>query len=193
MDIESKQIVSACKAEILSVELNCGDNNLVVLSNCYRVGTLGEENFTEVQKHLLSIAKKQKYKKNVLVGDFNLSSVTWKEGQGTSSSSPSSTESKFIGLFDNVGYVQHVDQPTHNGGRTLDLVLSNSSSLVKNLKVLPQYVGVKSDHFAVELEIDVKAKRLKSKKRTILNFKKADWKSCNADFNRVNWESSWFL
>ena len=188
LDIESKQIVSACKAEILSVELNCGDNNLVVLSNCYRVGTLGEENFTEVQKHLLSIAKKQKYKKNVLVGDFNLSSVTWKEGQGTSSSSPSSTESKFIGLFDNVGYVQHVDQPTHNGGRTLDLVLSNSSSLVKNLKVLPQYVGVKSDHFAVELEIDVKAKRLKSKKRTILNFKKADWKSCNADFNRVNWD-----
>ena len=72
LDIESKQIVSACKAEILSVELNCGDNNLVVLSNCYRVGTLGEENFTEVQKHLLSIAKKQKYKKNVLVGDLIL-------------------------------------------------------------------------------------------------------------------------
>ena len=68
LDIESKQIVSACKAEILSVELDCGDKNYLVISNCYRVGTLGEENFTEVQKHILSIARKQKYKKHLLVG-----------------------------------------------------------------------------------------------------------------------------
>ena len=90
--------------------------------------------------------------------------MRWEDGHGTSSSTPTSAESKFLDLFDNVGYIQHADRPTHSGGRILDLVLSNSSSLVRNLNVLPQHVGVKSDHYTIEFEIDVKAKRLKSKK-----------------------------
>ena len=188
LNVESKQVKSACKAEILSVELDFGDNNFLVISNCYRVGTLGEENFSEIQKHIFEIAGKQKYKKNLVVGDFNLSSVDWKDGLGTTSSSPTSTEGKFLGLFDNVGFVQHVDHPTHDGGRTLDLVLSNSSSLVSKVEVLSQHVGVTSDHFAIKLDVNVNSTRLKSKKRKILNFKKADWKAMNADLRRVNWD-----
>ena len=67
------------------------------------------------------------------------------EGWATTGS-PTSTESKFLELFDNAGFVQHVDQPTHEGGRTLDLVLSNSSSIVKCVEVMAQHVGVMSDH-----------------------------------------------
>ena len=188
LNIESKQIKSACKAEILSVELDFGNNNYLVITNCYRVGTLGEENFSEIQKHVFSIAGKQKYKKNLMIGDFNLSSVNWKDGLGTTTGSPTSTESKFLDLFDNVGFVQHVDQPTHEGGRTLDLVLSNSSSIVKNVEVMAQHVGVMSDHFAIEIRVNVNSSRLKSKKRKILNWKKADIKAMNRDYNRCNWD-----
>ena len=188
LNIESKQIKSACKAEILSVELDFGNNNHLVITHCYRVGTLGEENFSEIQKHVFSIAGKQKYKKNLMIGDFNLSSDNWKDGLGTTTGSPTSTESKFLDLFDNVGFVQHVDQPTHEGGRTLDLVLSNSSSIVKNVEVMAQHVGVMSDHFAIEIRVNVNSSRLKSKKRKILNWKKADIKAMNRDYNRCNWD-----
>ena len=185
LDAESKVIVSSCKAELLSVELDLGEKEFLVVSNCYRVGTLGDSNFAEIEKQLLLISKKQKYKRHVLVGDFNLNSVTWEVSYGITSSR---LESKFLELFDNNGFGQCVDKPTHSGGRTLDLVLSNSNSLVKNLKVLPQFVGIKSDHFAIEFDIAVKAKRLKSKKRKILNFKKADWKAIGTDLRRVGWD-----
>ena len=145
-------IVSSCKAELLSVELDLGEKEFLVISNCYRVGTLGDSNFAEIEKQLLLISKKQKYKRHVLVGDFNLNSVTWEVSYGITSSR---LESKFLELFDNNGFGQCVDKPTHSGGRTLDLVLSNSNSLVKNLKVLPQFVGIKSDHFAIEFDIAV--------------------------------------
>ena len=42
LDAESKVIVSSCKAELLSVELDLGEKEFLVVSNCYRVGTGGK-------------------------------------------------------------------------------------------------------------------------------------------------------
>ena len=62
LDLEVKKITPDCRAEILSVEINCGDNKFLVISNFYRVDTLGIDNFNEVEKHIISISKKQKYR-----------------------------------------------------------------------------------------------------------------------------------
>ena len=185
LDIKSKVLVPKCKADIISVELNLGDNKIIVICDCYRVGNLGEENFTEIEKHILSISRKKKYKRHLLVGDFNLANIPWEHGHGETTCG---MENKFLGFFDDVGFNQYIDRPTHIGGKILDLVLSNTNSLVSNLRVLPKYTGVKSDHFAIEFDIAVKAKRVKTKKRKILNFKKANWRAMNADLRRINWD-----
>ena len=66
--------------------------------------------------------------------------------------------------------------------------LTNTCSWVKDLKVLPQIVGTKSDNFVIEFKISLKAKRLKTKNRYIPNFKKANWSAINFELNRINWD-----
>ena len=63
VDIQSKVVGKRVKAEILSVEIKCG-NDIFCLTTCYRVGNLGEENFKEISSHLNSINKIKKYKKH---------------------------------------------------------------------------------------------------------------------------------
>ena len=129
LDAESKVIVSSCKAELLSLELDLGEKEFLVVSNCYRVGMLGDSNFAEIEKQLLLISKKQKYKRHVLVGDFNLNSVTWEVSYGITSSR---LESKFLELFDNNGFGQCVDKPTPQD--FLCVMLGDCiSQLLKNL------------------------------------------------------------
>ena len=74
LNIESKMVGTRCKAEILSVELKCG-NDIFCVTTSYRVGTLHDEIFFEIEKHLRSIARIKKYKKHVFFGDLNLSHV----------------------------------------------------------------------------------------------------------------------
>ena len=65
LDIQSKKVGKRVKAEILSVELK-SRNDIFCITTCYRVGTLREENLREVEKHLRSVTKVKKYKKNTI-------------------------------------------------------------------------------------------------------------------------------
>ena len=54
---------------------------------------------------------------------------------------------KFLELFDGVGLKQHVDQPTHREGHTLDLTITRvSESLIVSTPVVDHFI---SDHAAV--------------------------------------------
>ena len=52
------------KAEILLVELKSG-NDIFCITTCYRVGTLREEYFREVEKHLRSVTKVKNIKNTI--------------------------------------------------------------------------------------------------------------------------------
>lgn len=82
LNIESKVVGRQVKAEILSVEMNCG-NDIFCVTTCYRVGTLQHENLNEVEKHLHTIARIKKYKKHYCFGDLNLSNISWPDGSTT--------------------------------------------------------------------------------------------------------------
>ena len=60
-------------------------------------------------------------------------------------------------------------------GRTLDLVITNSSSPISNPKVYRDKDLCKSDHFLITFEVNAKVKYNKITKRNILNLKKASW------------------
>ena len=61
-----------CKAEMLAIEIILDDGSKIVMSTCYRVGTLGTSNYNEIANVLQKLLRKKRLKKIILVGDLNL-------------------------------------------------------------------------------------------------------------------------
>ena len=77
LQLSSKEISLKCKAEMLAVELMLNDNSKIVISTCYRVGTLGIPNFHEITRTLDILLRKKRLKNFFLIGDFNLRHANW--------------------------------------------------------------------------------------------------------------------
>ena len=182
LNVEPKQVAINSKAEILSLELKFSNKEIVCVTLCYRVGTLGVPNFNEIEKHLRTIAQKKKFSKHIILGDFNFSKTSWPEAQ-----SSDNIEKQFIDLFGDLGLEQMICQPTHQAGRTLDLLFTTSESLISDISVAGQHDVCHSDHFAITFKINSKVERVIRKRKT-LNFKKANWEGLNKALNSVKWD-----
>ena len=113
---------------------------------------------------------------------MNLSKIKWSEGVSTCA-----FENKFLNSFNDIGFTQLVSNATHEEGRILDPILSNTINDVSNIKILNQNTVCSSDHFAIEFNLNIKVKCKKFPKRKILNFKKANWDKLNEELNSINW------
>ena len=173
----------AAKAEILSVTLKPQIGKQVCFTTLYRVGTLGAENFYEVNRHLRSLIKSKPNANHIFMGDINLSKTTWPTGN-----SCCTTEKLFIDLFQDINFEQLITCPTHKDGKTLDLLLTNNQSIISDLDVNSPDTPCTSDHMSIQFKLNLKTKRLKSTKRKIYNMKKADFKSINSELRNVPWE-----
>ena len=162
IDVETKEVSLASKAEILSISIKSKHQQLC-LTTCYRVGTLGDNNLLEVEKHLRSVASKKKCKAHIIIGDFNLSSVSWNDNF-----SNIGLENKFLDLFNDLGLTQIIDKPTHEKGKVLDLLLTNVPGLVNNWNVLGKNAVCSSDHYAITFDLKTKYSS-KSSKRKLYN------------------------
>ena len=182
-EVESRIVKSTCKAEILSVRLDFGSKNVLCVSTCYRVGTLGSSNCSEIQKHLNTISKTKKLQKHCLVGDFNLRHTSWPEGE-----SSNDVEKGFLDIFDDLSLTQLVEGPTHEKGNTLDLVLSNVPSLVSGLKILDQNAVCSSDHYGIAFNLG-SVTRKRGPKREVPNWSRADWDALNNELKHIPWDS----
>ena len=182
-DIESKVVTARCGAEILSVELKLSPHNVICISTLYRVGTLGEANRAEVQQYLSKMGRMKKFSKHVLVGDLNLSGTSWPDGETNSS-----LERGFVDIFNDLAFDQLMDQPTHVKGRVLDLLLTNSPSLISDVSILGHNEVCSSDHFCITFNIRARVKRKKVTKRKIYNYKRADTKGLVSELKRVPWD-----
>ena len=60
--------------------------------------------------------------------------------------------------------------------------------MIENLAILEPGCFVQSDHSPITSIVKAAIKRSKSVKRTVYNYKTADWKLLNYDLNRVDWE-----
>ena len=79
---------------MLAVEIIIGDGSKIVISTCYRVGTLGVTNYHEIANALQKLLRKKKLKKFFLVGDFNLRCADWETNL-----SSNNIEQMFLGEF----------------------------------------------------------------------------------------------
>ena len=172
------------KAEILSVVVGSKSAGKLCFSTLYRVGTLGTENLAEVKRHLMSISKSKSIHKHILLGDFNLSKTSWPDAQSTCG-----LEQSFIEMFNDLGFEQMINEPTHIAGNTLDLLLCNQPNIIHDIQILARNSICNSPHYGIKFKVKINCKRLKSRKRRVYNFKKADFKNIKNELSRLPWDS----
>ena len=182
LEIESNVVKLKCSAEILSIELKLDDGKKIIFCTCYRVGTLGLVNHSEVDRYLNSLKRKRKVNSIYLVGDMNLTDVNW-----DTLTSPDSIEQSYVNTFCELGLEQMVSCSTHKKGNVLDIVLTNEPHKLLNLVVSEDTVICNSDHFSLKFDINYRAKRGRPIKRTIYNYKRANWDALNSDFGSTDW------
>ena len=185
IDCESTEVgLIKVKAELLSINFKLPTGKRLCISTFYRVGTLSTENFELVEKYFKKLACRGKLDKHVLVGDFNLSEVSWPDA-----TTNVQLQQKFLDLFlIDLGHSQLISEPTHKSGHTLDLLFTNISNLINNVTVLGPNEVCKSDHFGIKFDIKMDVKTKKTIKRKMYNYSKANWKDLNYDIKMVDWE-----
>ena len=156
LQVSSDSINLKCKAEMLAVELILEDGSKIFISTCYRVGAQGIQNCNEIVLALNKLLRKKKLKKFLLIGDLNFSSADW-----LLNSSTNSTEQRFLEEFLRLGLVQCIASPTHNRGKILDILLSNSENHINNIRIISNHEFCKSDHFGITFDIKFRIKRKK--------------------------------
>ena len=186
-DLEAniKRISVRKGAEMIAVEVTIGTSKLVFCT-IYRVGTLGEQNFTSIVDSIKSFYQGKNLRKVFIAGDFNLHSVDWPP---QSTNTPIRIHKLFTDTFQELGLDQLITCPTHIQGKTLDLLLTNHSSLVSDVNVNSSSQLCKSDHSVISFKVKANKVIKRCPKRKIHNFKKANWNRLNEDISHVPWYS----
>ena len=173
-------------AEILAIEVSINDKKFVFCT-LYRVGNLDEPNHASIINTIKTFYKIRNPRKIFIVGDFNLSSISWPLSEVLGNGN--CTEKLFIDSFDELGLDQCILGSTHNKGRTLDLLLTNSKNFITDITVFPDKYLCKSDHYLITFEVKSNVKHKKVTKRKILNFKKANWDALNNNLGNIHWDT----
>ena len=184
LDVISTKIDIKCNAEFLGISLTFNDGKKVAVCTCYRVGTLGYQNHSTIEQYLNKLRSRRGISNILLVGDFNMCHTDW---QGFHSSN--AVEQTFLNTFSDLGFVQLVNDPTHNQGNLLDIVLTNNTQLVSDLTVQNDFLLCKSDHFPISFNIKSNVRRKKAPKREMYNFKHANWEAINEELRFTDWNS----
>ena len=168
--------------------LNPGPEKIDAL-NCYFQNVQGFVTLNSISKPFpdLCITKILEFQiyvfdKTPIVGDMNLDTVNW-----LSNSTSNRVHTSFINLFDDLGLSQLIHEATHKGGKILDVLLCDSPDIIRNLKVENPGTFVSSDHSPITFSINAFVRKVKAAKRSIYNFKKANWVQLNNELCRVDW------
>ena len=182
LDVITKRLTVSLGLEMLAIKITFPNKESIVICTCYRVGTLGQLHHDTLVSYLRTITSKRNPPKVYLVGDLNLPQANW-----SSSLSNVPLEQTFLNSFSSLCLSQLINIPTHKNGNTLDILLSNSETSVENLQVLDSHSFCKSDHFPVSFSIKTTFSRKKTPKRSVYNFKKANWAQLNHELRSVDW------
>ena len=155
----------------------------------YRSPNLTDEASKDLIKQLkyVNSMSKKSGDKFVLLGDFNLPDIDWSEG--TCNKSIESIASLFLECTLD-GMTQFVKYPTHH--RTtqtptlIDLILSNESNMVLNMKYFPP-LGM-SHHSVLTFNLDLLCPKPDLSPITKLQVDKGDYCSMRAFISAVDWD-----
>ena len=180
MGIEVDQVKDKVNLPIVTILLKSKNLTPICISTFYRYDYSGSDCLEETERYYTRLSRK--YKNLAIIGDLNLSSVKdWDDPV-----SSNSIHEGFAHLFTSLGMSSLINAPTHRDGNVLDLILTNNSSCFSNVSVEENCL-VKSDHFTIKCEVQIKKIRPKFKTAKKFSYKKADWDAINEGLIRYDW------
>ncbi|EPB74302.1 hypothetical protein ANCCEY_06604 [Ancylostoma ceylanicum] len=127
----------------------------------------------------------------VLLGDFNLPAINWRDFTWNNRSIQPPGR-KLLQFCTEFSLAQLVTEPTHNDN-TLDLLLTNSQSIIKYVRVLSPFSS--SDHRMILFKLNAVKYKIKSKS-CYLDFAHGDYNAINECLMNINWRKdappTWF-
>ena len=127
----------------------------------------------------------------LLMGDYNLPHANWLTGEcipGATSDEQTMVKNLYELTLEHF-LVNQIDVPTHRGGNTLDLVITNNADLIHDISVSPSAV---SDHFNIECSVTynrTENSNTTENPETISNEKNQGFGSLNFFDESTNWEA----
>ena len=165
--VPSSSVPSPPDIEVISVEI--GTNHDLVLCSIYVPPDSPVSLIFSLVFYLSNLVSS--YNKCIFVGDFNFPDINWSSLLGSSMSS-----NVFCEFIFDCNLRQHVSQPTHKKGNTLDLVLTSPSVNIKQLSVNSQLLCDFSDHFIISFDVLFSSPSTNFKKALyVFDFSKANF------------------
>lgn len=206
-DIEANRNVEwECNCELLWVTLAINDNKIqsnsrhkfITLNICvaYNPPPLNLSYTDELCNNLSKTLNYCVHENalNIVIGDFNLSQTMWQQSSDSRSLVPTPSSSQVENSFlDCINYnnLEQCNGVTNSLGRTLDLVLTNSSDTIKVDLCTAPLTTV--DKFHPPLEIIVHAmpkKNLQANYSKSFNFYKANYEAINSELSLIDWHDA---
>ena len=169
--VESNLNVDNC--EILWIKIKVKGSRDLLLASYYRPDA-GDGPSVEAFNESLKFATRT----NCAIfvgGDLNFPGFEWSSGSIKKNSPYPTLHQYFLDTISDHGLEQLVDKPTRENN-TLDLLLTNSPSLVPRVEIIP---GI-SDHAIVYAEIQTQPARTNQGERVAPCYRKADWTGLRA-------------
>ena len=117
----------------------------------------------------------------VVVGDFNLPSIDWERNWAANP-----RHEGFLNLVENKFWNQHVLEPTHEDGNTLDLCLSSQADTVAGVEILEPLGN--GDHNMLEINL-VGPLRNNDSLEEIPDWAKADMGKLKEAIGNIDWDT----
>ena len=137
------------------LSLKVSKNEHIIFGVIYRSPSCLEEDNLKLNNMLDRISEKHKSQKIVITGDFNLPDINWDDE--TCDKDENHKASKFLECIQFNNLTQFINKPTHHRAMQtptlIDLILSNESDLVQNIKFYPP-LG-KSHHSVLCFNLDI--------------------------------------
>jgi hypothetical protein len=113
----------------------------------------------------------------VLVGDFDIPSISWSDNDSTPISSGGCANSEVLCELIRDNFLQQfVEGSTHDAGNKLDLVFCNRAEAISNVLTSPSDEhNPPTDHYIIEFNICTKFTRAKPVRRFIYDYNHADF------------------
>ena len=158
--------------QVAAARINSSKNNLDI-HVIYRSPNSSTENNTNINNYIRNISEN-----SIIVGDLNYPHINWELMSGNSQATD------FIEIINEKFLTQHVTFPTHDGGNTLDLVLSNIPNRVESVTDCGKLGN--SDH--VIISSVVKFDLISNvPSHTVWDFRKANFEGMRAEIAKIKW------
>ncbi|CAB3983919.1 Hypothetical predicted protein [Paramuricea clavata] len=159
--------------ELAVVQLNKANNEPVILYVYYRPNSSPDACLSLLNN---SIASNPESCCIILVGDFNIPSISWSDSPSTINTGGCSNGENLCELIGDNFLYQFVDGPTHRAGNKLDLLFCNRTETLSDVLILScDKHNFLSDHYTSEFLIRTKFRKAKPVRRTVYDCNRANF------------------